>query len=210
MYHRRPFAQRLATAVLSSCLLAPTTWAAGYAYKVTMTMVAPKGSAGEKLATNQPSSTKTTPCSDTLQDQVTITVTYDAGKTALEKRDLFIILHSPTGTLYPIKKYVLGSSPSLQGPYTPSTLVGSDVNNIYTTATDNLGRGAQTETLFGGYVSLRSIPTGTWQVVAILANSSTVDFGDPVTWAAWDTMTLIVGKPWTGDTKASCGPGFFP
>lgn len=210
MNRRFPLSQGLATAMLSACFFAPPAWAIDYAYKVTMTIVAPKGSAGEKLATNQPSSTKTTPCSDMLPDQVTVTLTYDAGKTILEKRDLFIILNSPTGTLYPVKKFTLGASPAIRGPYTASTLTGSVADNIYLRATDNLGQGVQAETLFGGYISLRSIATGTWQVVAILASASTVDFEDPTTWAAWDSTTLIVGRPWAGITKATCGPGFLP
>nr|WP_295775426.1 hypothetical protein [Rhodoferax sp.] len=200
----------MTTAMLFGYLFSPPAWAADYAYKVTMTTLAPKGSAGEKLAATQPSSTKTTPCSDTLPDQVTVTLTYDAGKTALEKRDLFIILNSPTGTLLPVKKFTLGASPTILGPFTASTLTGSAADNIYLRAADNLGQGAQTETLFGGYINLRSIPTGTWQVVAILANSSTVNFEDPTTWSAWDVTTLVVGKPWAGITKTICGPGFLP
>lgn len=200
----------LAVALLTTCLFAPPAWAADYAYKVTMTLVAPKGSAGEKLAVSQPTATKTSPCSDTLPDQITVTVTYDAGKTTSEKRDLYIILHSPTGLLYPVKKFTLGTAPTIRGPFTASTLAGSVADNIYLRAIDNLGQGAQTETLFGGYISLRSIATGTWQVAAILANSSTVDFEDPTTWSAWDTATIIVGKPWAGNTKAICGPGFLP
>jgi hypothetical protein len=194
--------------MLFGYFFSPPAWAADYAYKVTMTIVAPKGSAAEKLATNQPSTTKTTPCSDLLPDQVTVTLTYDAGKTASEKRDLFVILNSPTGALYPVKKFTLGTSPTLQGPYTASTLVGTVADNIYLQAADNLGQGAQVDTLLGGYISLRSVQTGTWQVVAILANSNTVDFENPKTWSAWDVTTLVVGKPWAGTVKPICGPGF--
>lgn len=210
MSHIFTFGRGLATTVVATCFFASSSWAADYAYKVTMTLVAPKGSAAEKLATNRPSTTKMSPCIDTLPDQVNVTITYDAGKTALERRDLYVILNSPTGTLHPIKKYTLGSSPVIRGPFTPSTLVGSVEDNIYLRSVDNLGQGAQTETLFGGYISLESVETGTWQVVSILANSSTVDFEDPATWSAWDVATLIVGKPWAGITKTSCGPGFLP
>ena len=165
----------LATAVVATYFFGSPSWAADYAYKVTMTLVAPKGSAAEKLAPNKPTTTKMTPCVDTLPDQVNITITYDAGKTALERRDLYIILNAPSGTLYPIKKYALGSSPVIRGPFKPSTLVGSVEDNIYVRAADNLGQGSQTETLFGGYVSVESVETGTWQVVSILASSTTVD-----------------------------------
>ena len=200
----------LVTAVVATCCFGSHSWAADYAYKVTMTLVAPKGSAGEKLATNKPSTTKLSPCIDTLPDQVNVTITYDAGKTALERRDLYVILNSPTGTLHPIKKFTLGSSPVIRGPFTPATLVGSVEDNIYLRSADNLGQGNQTETLFGGYISLESVGTGTWQVVSILANSATVDFEDPATWSAWDVATLIVGRPWAGASKNSCGPGFAP
>ncbi|MEO7107202.1 MAG: hypothetical protein ABIZ09_12590 [Rhodoferax sp.] len=210
MSHTFTFCRRLVAAVSVTCFFTPSTWAADYAYKVNMTLTAPKGSAAEKLATNKPSTTKMTPCIDTLPDQVNITITYDAGKTALERRDLYVILNSPTGTLFPIKKYTLGSSPVIRGPFTPSTLTGSLDDNIYLRSADNLGQGSQTETLFGGYISLESVATGTWQVVSILANSSTVDFEDPATWSAWDVATLIVGKPWAGVSKGSCGPGFAP
>lgn len=90
------------------------------------------------------------------------------------------------------------------------TLVGSVAANIYLAAADNLGQGAQTDTLFGGYINLESIATGTWQLVAIIANATTVDFDDPSTWAAWDVMTLMVGKPWAGTSKTTCGSGFLP
>lgn len=200
----------LATSALVVGLFAPAVWATDYAYKVTMTIVAPKGSAGETAVTTRPTSTKLTPCSDAKPDQVTITVTYDAGKTTAEKRDLFIILHSPSDSLFALKKYTLGSSPTISGPFTPATLVGSVAANIYLPAADNLGQGAQTDTLFGGYISLESIATGTWQVVSIIANSTTVDFDDPSTWAAWDATTLMVGKPWAGTAKTVCGSGFLP
>ncbi len=200
----------LATAVLATCVFGSPTWAADYAYKVTMTLLAPKGSAAEKVPSNKPSATKMTPCIDTLPDQVNLNITYDAGKTALERRDLYVILHSPTGTLHPIKKFTLGSSPVIRGPFTPSTLIGSVEDNIYLRSVDNLGQGSQTETLFGGYISLESVETGTWQVVSILANSTNVDFEDPTTWSAWDVATLVVGRPWAATTKNTCGPGFAP
>ena len=210
MNNRCLLAKGLAAMALLGGMAALPAQAADYAYKVTMTLTAPKGSAGEKLATNQPTSTKTSPCSDAKQDQVTIAVTYDAGKTATEKRDLYLILHSPTAGLFPIKKYTLGASPTISGPFTTTTLVGSVAANIYLTAADNLGQGAQTDTLFGGYISLESIATGTWQLVAIIANSATVDFDDPSTWAAWDVTTLLIGKPWAGASKSTCGSGFLP
>lgn len=207
MNRQFPPTHGLAALLLASVFASPA-WSADYAYKVTMTLISPKGSAGEKLATTQPTSTKMAPCSDAKPDQVTITVTYDAGKTALEKRDLYLILHSPSGGLFSMKKYPLGSS--LTGPFTPSTLVGSDAANIYLPAADNLGQGAQTDTVMGGYINLESIATGTWQLVGIIANSSTVDFDDPSTWAAWDATTLMLGKPWAGSSKSECGPGFLP
>jgi hypothetical protein len=207
MKHRFSISHGLVAILLTGMCAAPA-WAADYAYKVTMTLTSPKGSAGEKLATTQPTSTKLAPCSDAKPDQVTITVTYDAGKTALEKRDLYLILQSPTGGLFSMKKYPLGSS--LTGPYTPSTLVGSVAANIYLPAADNLGQGAQTDTVMGGYINLESIATGTWQLVGIIANSATVDFDDPSTWAAWDATTLMIGKPWAGSSKKECGPGFLP
>lgn len=210
MNNRCLFAKCLAAMVLFFGWIAPSAQAADYAYKVTMTLTAPKGSAGEKLVTSQPTSTKMSPCSDAKQDQVTIAVTYDAGKTATEKRDLYLILQSPAGELLPIKKFSQGSSPPIGGPFTPSTLVGSVAANIYLPAADNLGQGAQTDTLFGGYINLESIATGTWQLIAIIANASTVDFDDPTTWAAWDVTTLMVGKPWTGSSKTSCSTGFLP
>ncbi len=199
-----------AAALMTTCFFGSPGWAADYAYKVSMTLVAPKGSAAEKLATNKPTTTKMTPCVDTLPDQVNITITYDAGKTALERRDLYVILNSPSGTLHPIKKFALGASPIIRGPFKPSTLVGSVEDNIYLRSADNLGQGSQTETLFGGYVSVESVETGTWQVVSILANATTVDFEDPSTWSAWDVATLVVGRPWAGISKNTCGPGFAP
>jgi hypothetical protein len=204
------FASYLAVMALLGGAVTPSAWAADYAYKVTMTLISPKGTAGEKLATSQPTSTKTSPCSDSKQDQVTISVTYDAGKTATEKRDLYLILQSPSGGLFPLKKYPLGSSPTMSGPFTPATLIGSVASNIYLPAADNLGQGAQSETVLGGYINLESIATGTWQLAAIIANANTVDFDDPSSWAAWDVTTLMVGKPWTGTYKTACTTGFLP
>lgn len=209
MKSRFKFNQALAAALLSACLLSPSAWAA-YAYKVTMTLTAPKGASGEKLASSQPTSTKMSPCSDAKPDQVTITVTYDAGKVSLEKRDLFLILQAPNGGLYTLKKYPLGASPTISGPFTPATLVGSVSANVYLPAADNLGQGAQTDTVFGGYINLESISTGTWQLVGIIADLTTVDFDDPATWDAWDVTTLMVGKPWTGSAKTACFTGFLP
>lgn len=206
MKHRFSISQGLVTILLTSMFTSPA-WAVDYAYKVTMTLTSPKGSAGEKLATSQPTSTKLAPCSDAKPDQVTITVTYDAGKTTLEKRDLFLLLHSPTDGLYALKK---GPPPTISGPFTSTTLVGSVSANIYLPAADNLGQGAQTDTVMAGYINLETIATGTWQVVAIIANSTTVDFDDPATWAAWDVTTLLVGKPWVGTAKTVCGSGFLP
>ena len=88
--------------------------------------------------------------------------------------------------------------------------MGSVAANVYLPAADNLGQGAQTETVLGGYINLEYISTGTWQLVAIIANSATVDFEDPATWAAWDTTTLMLGKPWAGKTKSECASGFLP
>lgn len=198
-------------ATLSVGMLSPAAWAADYVYKISMTITAPKGSAGETLSSSQPISTKLSPCTDTKLDQITIGVTYDAGKTTLEKRDVYIILHAPTGGLYPIKKYALGtSSPTISGPFAPDKLIGGVLSNIYLQAANNLGQGAQTETIFGGYINLETIATGTWQVVAIIADATKVDFEDPATWSAWDAVTLMIGKPWAGNSKMTCGPGFMP
>ena len=40
--------------------------------------------------------------------------------------------------------------------------------------------------------------------IAIIADSTTVNFDAPNTWTAWDVATVVFSQPWTGTTTRSC------
>ncbi|MBV5267031.1 MAG: hypothetical protein JZU67_00610, partial [Burkholderiaceae bacterium] len=66
------------------------------------------------------------------------------------------------------------------------------------------GGGSITETILNVVLSGAENVAGTWQVIGIVADSATVNFDDPTTWAAWDTGTFMIKKPWFGDLNNNC------
>lgn len=180
--------------------------AAAYSYKITVAASMPKGFAGEKLATTQPTNTKTTPCSTAKIDAVTFTVTYDAGKVVADLKDVYLILYNPglgASPLYTIKRNALGTGPTLTAYATAALATAAAATDIYVKTTENPGTGSISETVLGGSIIVEGVASGTWQLVGIIADKATVDFDKPSTWAAWDVGTIVFGLPWTGTAAAS-------
>jgi hypothetical protein len=194
--------------------------AAAYAYKISVAATIPKGFAGEKPLSTQPSNTKFTPCSAAKLDGVTFTVTYDAGKLLSDMKDVYLILYNPDvnstvginqGPFFTVRKYPLGNNQVLT-PYLTVTDLNDTTgttaakNDIYVKASENPGSGAISEPVFGGSIILEGVTSGTWQMVGIIADHLTINFNDPTTWAAWDVATIILGKPWAANDILPVAP----
>ncbi len=184
---------------------------AAYSYKMTVAIAMPKGSAGASLATTQPTSTKFTPCTAGKPDAVTFTVSYDAGKVAgTDLKDVYVILRSPSsvfypdGILYTLTKNTLGGGITFTGRANAAALTAAKATDIYLKVADNPGVGSITDTLLASFISVDGVVTGTWQLIGIIADSATVNFDDPNTWAAWDIATVVFSQPWTGATVRQC------
>lgn len=54
------------------------------------------------------------------------------------------------------------------------------------------------ENIFGGNFKIDGyqLPMGTWMAVAILADSTKINFDDPTTWVAWDMAPIVFQVPW--------------
>ncbi len=194
----------LATAGAGSAL-------AAYSYKMTAAITMPNGSAGATLATTQPSNTKFTPCVANKLDAVTFTITYDAGKVAgTDLKDVYVILRSPSsvfypdGILYTLTRNALGGGISFNGRADAAALTAAKSTDIYLKVANNPGIGSITDTILASFIAVDGVATGTWQLIGIIADSATVNFDDPSTWAAWDVATVVFSQPWTGATVRSC------
>jgi hypothetical protein len=217
------------SALCGALLFASGQASAAYAYKITVTATIPKGYAGEKPSSIQPSSTKFTPCTVAKLDGVVFTVTYDAGKLTTdakgnvvdERKDVYLILYNPdviyspllgTAPFYTIKKFPLGNNQVLRGfatvqdmeldaPPTGSTANVNAKDDTYVDKASNPGIGAISEPVFGGAIILDGVTSGTWQIIGIIADRSTIDFNNPHSdsWVAWDVATIVLGKPWAAN-----------
>ncbi len=185
---------------------------AAYAIKITASF--PKGTAGEKPAAKYPVSTKISPCDDAATtnnfDAVQFSVTYDASNSSkVVDRDVYLFLFNPEAMNQPkffvLKKNNLGSVFNIWTRNSVSELVKT--TDIYLPRWENLSTsGAQTETVLGGSISLQAANSGIWQLVGIVADSTSnkLDFDDPRTWEAWDVATIMLRKPWIGITNQLC------
>lgn len=178
--------------------------ASSYSMKVVVSM--PTGSAGASLSSTQPSNTKLSACSDAAKvDAVTFTLTYSAGSPA--DKDVYMILFNPnadgTGSpkFYMIKKGILTSPATVTTRNNVANIVAA--SDIYLAKASNTGSSV-TETLLGGSIIVDGAPSGTWQVVGIVADNTTVNFDDPLTWTAWDVGTFVLRKPWVGSANTTC------
>lgn len=201
-------AAALALLISTSALHAQPTPPA-YKYSTTITVAAPKGSAGELAAKDKtlPVGLRFSPCNATGLDQLAFTLKYDAGKPAVGSvpsslQNVYLVFHKD-GVFFPlVRQPLLGTT----GPYFVSrTVTTMDADDTYTAAANNLG-GIQTEVVLGGNLTVEELPSGVWNLTAIIANGSAVNFDDPTTWSAWDTTSFILRKPWTtsASTSAAC------
>ena len=179
---------------------------ASYAYSVSLTVTAPKGSAAETAAKNKklPLGIRFSPCDATALDQFAFTIKYDAGKPATASapsslQNVYLVVHKD-GSYFPlIRRPLLGTAPYFASYSNPT---GISSNDTYTAAADNLG-GVQTEVILGGNLTVQGLPSGIWNITAIIAEPP-VNFDAPATWSAWDTVPFMLRKPWTGTADATC------
>lgn len=208
-------------------ILTVTGVEAAYSIKVTATF--PKGTAGEKPHASYATTTKTSPCDNYSRttatststttttttalatfDAVKFDITFDATNSKKEvDRDVYLFLFNPEGVMIPkffiMKKNNLGSTFSILPRYDVSSL--SKTDDIYLPRAENLNTsGAVTTTLLGDSISLQAANSGIWQLVGIIADSTSakLDFDDPRTWEAWDVATIILRKPWNGNAYRLC------
>ncbi len=195
----------LAAAFLSPAVQAqPTT----YAYSVAVTVTAPKGSASEAVSKNKtlPVGVKFSPCDMTALDQFAFNIKYDAGKPAVGTtpstlQSVYVVFHRDGGLFFPLVRNPLITTGAIFKVYPASGNI--QAIDTYTAVGDNLG-GAQTEVILGGNLTVHGLDSGVWLITAIIAPASTVNFDDPRTWTAWDTVPFMLRKPWKGIINSSC------
>ena len=192
---------------MAAALVPVSGWgAATYAMKVTPSM--PKGSAGEKLATSQPTNTKLSPCSSSTQvDAVTFTLAYNAGS-GPDLLDVYMLFFNPgaDGIFDPHYYIVSKTALSTGGLALVPRYTLSEVNpatDMYLAKEANPGSSV-TETLLSSFITVDGVPAGTWQLVGIMGDRATINFDNPSTWAAWDVATVMLRKPWPGSSNSYC------
>lgn len=187
-------------------ILPAAAWSAtAYTMKITATM--PKGSAGEKPLATQPSNTKFSPCSATLVDAASFALAYNAGSLA-DVMDVYMFFFNPNADGVTMPKYYAVSRTSISSGglalVARNTLADLDrTKDVYLAKEANPGA-AVAESLLGSFVSVDGITAGTWQLVGIVADRTSVNFDSPGTWLAWDVATVVLGKPWMGTTNTVC------
>lgn len=189
------------------CFCASAGWAA-YTMKVAIT--APKGSSGDKPAAKYPTATRTLPCDGPGFDAITMTATYDASNAAKQvDRDVYLMLFNPEAIGAPrfmvLKKQNIGSPLVVHWRNDFSEI--NPREDVYLPRGENLSTtGAVTEVLVSSVVSAQGATSGIWQLIGIVADSSsaTLNFDDPATWDAWDVATVVLRKPWRGQIATIC------
>lgn len=198
-----------------------STTTAVYPYSVSLSVTKPKGSAAELALKNKalPVGVNFSPCNPAIpadaktntsavpnMDQLAFTIKYDAGKSDSDLQNVYLIFsHPDTGLTKDAKPYLalvrnnLGNNIEFKAYATPAGTQGIQRTDTYAAANNNLGY-AQTEVIFGGNIALEGLSSGLWLLTAIIADSATVNFDDPSTWSAWDTVPFMLRKPWRGDT----------
>lgn len=204
-------ARPAATVMLMACALAPAAVSAqtaspAYKYSVTLSIGAPAGSAAAAITTDKtlPIATKFTPCTATKLDQFAFTIKYDAGKVAADLQDVYLIFHKPelaTNGYFPlVRRSITSAAPFFKVYNAAAQILPTDT---YVSATANVG-GAQTEVVLGGNLPLEGLDAGLWMVTAIIAPAASVNFDDPTTWKAWDSIGFLLRKPWRGTSTPTC------
>ncbi|MBB6561472.1 hypothetical protein HNP48_004165 [Acidovorax soli] len=205
---RRSLACGLIT--LAAAAFSPAASAQGttYAYSVALTVTAPKGSASEAVSKNKtlPAGIKFSPCDASALDQLAFTIKYDAGKpgvgtTPSTLQNVYVIFNRDGGLFFPLVRNPLMTTGAIFKVYPASGNI--QAADTYTAVGDNLG-GAQTEVILGGNLTVHGLDSGVWLLTAIIAPAATVNFDDPRTWSAWDTVPFMLRKPWKGIITNSC------
>jgi hypothetical protein len=205
---RRSLACGLIT--LAAAAFSPAASAQGttYAYSVALTVTAPKGSASEAVSKNKtlPAGIKFSPCDASALDQLAFTIKYDAGKpgvgtTPSTLQNVYVIFNRDGGLFFPLVRNPLMTTGAIFKVYPASGNI--QAADTYTAVSDNLG-GAQTEVILGGNLTVHGLDSGVWLLTAIIAPAATVNFDDPRTWSAWDTVPFMLRKPWKGIITNSC------
>jgi hypothetical protein len=190
-------------------LIALPAWSATTGYSMKIDVTKPKGSAGEKLVATLPSATAYTPCNDSAaMDALTFKLTYSAGSSSGDFRDVYVLFFDPAANqVTSAPYYMIAVRPLADGGAIMVPRYFLDEieprEDMYLPAEDNLGN-TVTENLIGSSLRVDGVPLGTWQLVGIIANRNTVDFGDASTWEAWDVATVVLGQPWASETKLYC------
>ncbi len=204
-FSRFPILPQAAVLALALAHGAPAWAQSTYAYSVTLTVTAPKGSSAETASKNKklPVGMRFSPCDTSALDQLAFTIKYDAGKPAASTtpdtlQNVYLVFHKD-GTYFPlVRQPLLGTSPYFTDYTSPVSILDTDT---YTAAADNLG-GPQTEVVLGGNLTVQGLDSGVWNITAIIANPP-VNFDDSSTWSAWDTASFALRKPWKGTATAT-------
>lgn len=177
-----------------------------YAMKVTASL--PTGSAGGKLLSTQPVSTKLSPCNNSaLVDAISFLLEYNAGS-GTDLLDVYVFFFNPNADGVNTSKYYFASKASIAsgGLALVARNKLSDLNpatDIYHAKENNTGASIK-ESLLSAYITVDGVPSGTWQLVGIVGDRSTIDFDNPSTWSAWDVATVVLRKPWPGSSNTVC------
>lgn len=181
--------------------------AAKYSMKVAVAM--PTGTSGATTVATNPSNTKFVPCDNASKtDAVTLTLTYNAvGTAGTVDADVYVIFynsHDPANKFYMLTRTTFPvTTITVNARADVAAANAAKLTDIYSSVGIS-PVGTVTETLFGTYLYIVGAPSGTWQVVGIVAPSATVNFDDPSTWKAWDVGTFVIRKPWLGLANTTC------
>lgn len=211
MTHLRPtLILPLAIALCAAASLASAQTTPAYKYSVVLTAAAPKGSASEAALKDKtlPTAARFSPCTAGAGlDALAFTIKYDAGKPATTTpaaastlKDVYLVFHKD-GAYFPLVRQPLTQTGAFFKSY--NSIASILPTDAYTLQANNVG-GLQTEVVLGGNLSVEGLDSGVWHISAIIADATTVNFDDPATWAAWDTLAFVLRKPWRGAVQTTC------
>lgn len=228
----------LSAVALAAAALTSTGALAAYNYNTQITITAPKGSTAELTAKDKtkPSGVKLSTCAAKITsvtpnipntDALSFTIKYDAGKASEELGDVYVLFENLNGPITGAvtdriinvgraSGLLAGAGGLILEPFPDAAALHASTTapTPFTAATDNLGTGAQTETLFGGSLGLNGLAKGLWALHVVIAKpgtaftdggantltNSSFSFGHPETWAASDTAVFALGSPIALDT----------
>lgn len=210
-----------AVALAAATLTSTGALAQSYAYNAQITVIAPKNSAAEAASKDKskPTGVKFTGCAADVNvgsiniknpDYLQISVKYDAGKTAGQIGDVYLLLQdlstAGAGDRYMNIGRAAGAGAAggflITTGSTPALAAVAGTATPFLAAADNLGTGAQTELLFGGSVGLAGLNKGLWAATVIIAKPGAkltdLPAGDPTGAAPsgeTTSNTFALGRP---------------